>query len=439
MSALSDLMRAGVVRRALGYSGSLAVSRLVSAAMTIVSTGILIQTLGPSVFGVFAVITGLYTMLSVIEVGSAVGVNTLLAEAEQDGDPDRSRQVVSSAFALMSAVGAGLVLVALLLTWLLPWPLLTGAGDAVPPETVRLAVGVYLVTFALSVPVAVFSRVLDGLRLSQWNALYVLAVPGVLLAAALVLRPSTSLVAYAFFAVLGSVVVGLLAMLHVRRFGGGRLRPRRDAVHGVVVREVWHRSWPMAIVAGAGMVAFSLDPIVVASALGSDTAAQYVLGAKIATLLTLAVTAPTPVLWNYFAGRRARTGAAFTSTGLWRLQGAWAVMAAVLAAGMVVLGPAFASWWSRGDIDVPRGLFVAFGLNLVVTAFQYPAVTAMNDAASLRFQAVTMTTMAVLNLALSLVLVRTGLGVVGPVVASLLTLALINALPVTRRAHRLLP
>jgi hypothetical protein len=58
-----DLLRTGVVRRALGYSGSLAVSRLVSAAMTIVSTGILIQTLGPSVFGVFAVITGLYDAL----------------------------------------------------------------------------------------------------------------------------------------------------------------------------------------------------------------------------------------------------------------------------------------------------------------------------------------------------------------------------------------
>jgi O-antigen/teichoic acid export membrane protein len=157
-----------------------------------------------------------------------------------------------------------------------------------------------------------------------------------------------------------------------------------------------------------------------------------------AALVTIAITAPTPVLWNYFAGRRARTGVPVLRGQLVRMTALWVAVAAGLAVVLVAMGPAFASWWSHGQIEVSRGLMVAFGVLLVVSALQYPTATVLNDPASLRFQAVTMTAMAVVNLALSLWLVRV-VGVAGPVIASCLALFFVQVVPVMLRARRLIP
>jgi O-antigen/teichoic acid export membrane protein len=368
-----------------------------------------------------------------------VGVNTLLSEAQARGDREAGRAVVSSSLGLMSVVAAALAVLSVVIAVVLPWPALTGAGDSVPPGTIHLAVGLYLVVFAMSVPLATFQRTLDGIGQPNWNLVYVLAVPAGLLLGVLLLRGTSASVAiYAVFAAVGCVVFGLLSTRRVLRFEGGRLRPRRASVSAAVAREVWRRSWPMAIISAASTVAFSLDPVVVSSTLGAAAAAEYVLAAKIAAMLTLVLIAPSPVMWNHFAGRRELTGASITRRRLRQLTAVWTGGSAVLALGMVLVGPTIASWWSRGDILVPRSVFVSFGLLLVVTALQYPTFAALSDPASLRFMAVTMAAMAAANLVLSLVLVRT-IGLTGPVVASVVTLLLVHTLPTILRAHRTLP
>jgi O-antigen/teichoic acid export membrane protein len=407
--------------------------------MTVVSTSIIISVLGADGFGVFGVITGLYTMLSVVEVASAVGVNTMLSEAEELDDPDASRRVLASALWLMRRFSAVALVVAVVASLVLPWTTLTGSSGTFPAAEVSLAVLVYLVLFVASLPWGPYQRALDGLRRSPLNALFVLAVPGLLFVVALLTRHDhPALAVFTAAAAAGSVVHGLLARTAVRRIGGGRFKVRRGDVDRSVAAEVWHRSWPMTIIAAASTVAYSLDPMVVASALTSSGAAEYVLGAKMAALVTIAITAPTPVLWNYFAGRRARTGVPVLRGQLVRMTALWVAVAVGLAVVLVAVGPAFASWWSHGQIEVSRGLMVAFGVLLVVSALQYPTATVLNDPASLRFQAVTMTAMAVVNLALSLWLVRV-VGVAGPVIASCLALFFVQVVPVMLRARRLIP
>ncbi len=432
-------LRSGVARRAAGYSGSLLASRVLSALMTVVSTSIIISVLGADGFGVFGVITGLYAMLSVVEVASAVGVNTMLSEAEELGDPAASRRVLASALWMMRRFSAAALAVAVVATFVLPWSTLTGAGGTFPAAEVTLAVLVYLVLFVASLPWGPYQRALDGLRRSPLNAAFVLAVPGLLLVVALLARHGQpALAAFTAAAAAGSVIHGLLARSAVRRLDRGRLRVAGGDVDRSVAREVWHRSWPMTIIAAASTVAYSLDPMVVASALSASGAAEYVLGAKMSALVTVAITAPTPVLWNYFAGRRARTGIPVRRGELVRMTLLWVVVAAALGAVLVAVGPAFASWWSHGQIEVSRGLMVAFAALLMVSALQYPTSTVLNDPASLRFQAVTMSAMAATNLVLSLWLVRV-VGVAGPVIASSIALLVVQAAPALLRARRLLP
>jgi hypothetical protein len=118
---------------------------------------------------------------------------------------------------------------------------------------------------------------------------------------------------------------------------------------------------------------------------------------------------------------------------LLRLTAAFALGGQVLGLGLVLAGPAVATWITHGRVQVGTALMLSFAALLFVQALDYPASMWLTDAAGLRFQATRAVVMAAANLALSVPLACL-LGAPGPVLASFAAYAVAVAAPTLRRA-----
>jgi O-antigen/teichoic acid export membrane protein len=108
---------------------------------------------------------------------------------------------------------------------------------------------------------------------------------------------------------------------------------------------------------------------------------------------------------------------------------------AVGAVSLMGLGPRAAELLAGTDIAVGGLVLLAFALLLVVQSLQSPLGMLLSDATGLRFQAKTVVVMLCLNLPLSIVLAGR-LGASGPVLSTVLSVALAQLIPCAIRARK---
>jgi O-antigen/teichoic acid export membrane protein len=202
------------------------------------------------------------------------------------------------------------------------------------------------------------------------------------------------------------------------------------------MRRIWELSWPMMIIGVALSFSYTLDPIVIAWKHGADAAAQYGLANRLVQFGTVVVTASAPVLWSSSVRARLQTGRRTDRRGAHGHARLFALISAILGSGLVVIGPFATRVWSGGDVESPRLVFVAFALWMVVLGYQLPLAMQLNDRDGLRFQALTTSVMAAVNVGLSLVLVGV-IGSAGPVLASGIALLVCHLVPMAWRLRHL--
>lgn len=394
----------------------------------------LIDALGVTLFGVYAVIVSVTGFAAFVDSGLAVHVRTLVAESTARDDPVAAQRAVGAGVTLLLLV-AGFLLTAFSASlFLLPWPSWLGAEAAAVQEPVLLALFAYIALYALSLPLLPALRALEGLQRTPYVTALTI-VPSALLFVGVFLLKDQHLGLLPFVAVagIGPVIVGILGVVRLARVSRALL-PQRHSLNLSQAKSLVHGTWPMVVVSVALSLSYTLDPFVIASVLGPRSVVEYTLANKMSQIANLTFVASAPILWTHFTRARAR-GQRGQRRLLNRLIAAYSVLAVLGGIMLIWLGPTLTSLWSGGAVHSPRGLFTAFAVWGVALASHLPAAMLQTDSRSVRIQAGTTSVMAVVNVVLSLVLVHY-VGVAGPVWASAAALAVCHAGPMLWRAQR---
>jgi O-antigen/teichoic acid export membrane protein len=187
-------------------------------------------------------------------------------------------------------------------------------------------------------------------------------------------------------------------------------------------------------------VGYTSDSLVVAQILGQETVAQYSVPYRLFSIVTVVLTFFLMPLWPAYAEAAARGDVFWIRRTLRRslkLGLAFNLTAGLL---LVVSGRWIIRLWVGPEIVPSIPLLVAFGSYLIVNCVHGPLSILLNGLSVLGFQLVCWISMAVLNLALSIVLTRRfGVsGVVfGTVVANLVCFVIPSAWYVRRHLRRL--
>jgi O-antigen/teichoic acid export membrane protein len=135
-------------------------------AFSLVTTPLLLGSLGVEGYGVYALIVGIPALLPFLDAGLGALVTQSVADAAGRNDLRSAHRSISAAVALLSAVALALLAATLAAGFLVDWSGVLGIST-VPEEAVRISVIVTLVGLCLALPLSVGARVLVGLKKSH--------------------------------------------------------------------------------------------------------------------------------------------------------------------------------------------------------------------------------------------------------------------------------
>jgi O-antigen/teichoic acid export membrane protein len=398
------------------------------AALSLVTTPLLLASLGVEGYGAYALIVAIPALLPFLDAGLGASVTGSVAAAAKAGHIRGAAGEISAAAVLLAAVGLLLAAVILVSFFVVDWAALLNL-TAVPADTVQLSVTLVLFCFAVGLPLSLGARVLVGVAKSHIGTLLggllaaALALAGIA-AAASVDAPLWSFVTVSALSTL--LGAGACAAWVVRRYPNA-IRLRRGSADPAALKRAAIAAFPFVVMAIATMVAYETDMLVVSHRLGEESVAEYAVALKYANLVYPAIVAGGFALWPLLV-RAAEGGSATLRTAVVRWTLIFGLGGFVAAGALAAAGPWFIELWTGGRVEPGTDLIAARAVFLVLSAAHYPASMAVLAVGRSRFQAVTLSLMAIAGLPLSIVLAAT-VGVAGPVWSSCICLGVLHAAP----------
>ena len=413
----SRRLKSGVVATLIG--------RGATALVPLVLIPIMLNYLGPELFGLWVTISGVTAMALWADFGLGNGLMTKLSACFASSDWAMAKRYVSTAYATLIITMFASCAALWTLSGAIPWHLLdlSGPGSSRTAQTMTLAC---VTGFLVNIPLALVQRIQFAYQHVVQSNIWQLVGCGlaVFLTWAAVRADAGPVVAITT-AALGPVIANLTNTIVVFRGFGSKLRPHLRAIEpssALSMVKVGALFLVLSIITAA---ALNADSLIIARAAGFVEVTNFSVPYKVFTVLALFVTLVNLPLWPANAEALARHDYEWVR----RLTTRMTVIsvAGVLAGGafMAVVAPGFLSAWLAVDVRGGRALFVALGIWWLVVASAAPRFMVQNSVANLSPQLVGWS----LYLALSIPLKWWSVhhfGLVGiPIVASVLYITIL--------------
>jgi O-antigen/teichoic acid export membrane protein len=416
----------GRLRRILHGSASSLLQRGTALLVSAISLPLTVRYLGAQRYGVWVTISTTVVMLAAFDLGISNTLTNIISKAYAADDRGSARRYYSTAFWMSTGLSLLLMLVAMAVWPWLNWAMLFHVTEPGLGREIGICAAMSLAFFLLSLPLNLVHRVLSGYQQTQITN-YFLLMSNILglLAIVVVVRLRGSLVmltmVYSGTMLMGNVALNAWVNLWDRRW----ISPHPGAVSRGAVRSLLQSGLGFFILQIAGLIVFNSDNLVIAHYLGASEVAPYNVTWKLAGYAAILQTAIYPSLWPAYAEAYARRDYAWVRSTFWMAVKA-AVGTCVLAmVVMVFVGRPLIGWYV-GPVAVPtRALLYGICCWTVLSTMMEMEACLLAALNRVRLQGILSIIAAVLNLALSIFLVKRigSLGVVlGTILSYLLTL-----------------
>jgi O-antigen/teichoic acid export membrane protein len=420
-----------ITRPLIATAGARLVVLPITAAANLVTARLITDAVGVELFGTVMLIATLSQVLSFADLG--VGAPVATASAQVDGHAEqmeRFRRTLLTALRTMLVSAVALSFVATVLGALDFWaPLLGVSGERPTGLSANTAALLVLLAFAVSVPFSLGEAVLRGsgrahqaVLLSGTSAITTLVVTAVLHTVAA--SPLSYALAFPIGALVASCCCGVrgwyLFRAAVRGLWRQLLAPRLHPGSAIAATAA-----PWFIIMIGLPIALQTDRIIIAHQVDAVALSSYSYSAQVYTPIWSVVSVAALALWPVFASGPA--GALMRRNWLTGMAVLGAAGAA-LALGFVLTGGLVIGWMSNGSTAPGLPMLIAFAALLIVQSLHVTTGIMLISPHQLMFQAVCVTALVVTNVPLSWVL-ASRLGATGPVVASVVTVAVCQLVP----------
>jgi O-antigen/teichoic acid export membrane protein len=396
-----------------------------------VSLPLTVRYLGPQRYGIWVTISSMVVMLSVMDLGVANTLTTMISRAYARDDRTAARQYYATAYWISSGVAAVLGLIALALWPHVNWGALFRVTDPGLAHEISMCIAIALTFFLVSLPLNLVNRVLSGYQQTQITNYFTLLSNIMGLGAIVaVIKMHGSLVT--LMLVYSATLMGGTLILNgwVNLWDRPWMFPKPSAVDRTVVRSLLSSGMGFFLLQIAGLVVFNSDNLVISHYLGAANVVPYSVTWKLAGYAAVLQTAIFPSLWPAYAEAYERGDYAWVRRTFWRgtqlAMGTVAVAVVVLAA----FGRPLIRWYV-GPAAVPSEiLLVAIcGWTLLSTGMDLEAcfLAAINR---VKMQGVLAIVAAALNLSLSIFLVKR-IGSLGVVLGTIISYVVTVVAPQT--------
>jgi O-antigen/teichoic acid export membrane protein len=400
-----------------------AAARLLSSALTLISLPLAVRYLGAERYGVWATITSTVVWINLLDLGIANTLTNHISRAFALGDRAYAARYFTNALALTAGVFAVAGTVFALVFSRIDWLVLFNVSANVRESEVRTTVAVAAVLMLIGLPCNLSGKLLAGYQELHRNNLAMCA-GGVASVVGLALGITLRVSMPALFVMSAGclTLAGSLTLLVTVAWAKPWLLPRPSLLDRGPCKELLNSGSSFFLIQVAAVVVFSSDNLVVSHYLGAAEVTPYSVTWRLVGMATLLQSLIFPALWPAYAEAYARRDYAWIRrTFSVTIKGTLALNLACVTA-LVLFGRTLIRVWA-GPAAVPTSyLLLAMGVWGLISGFMSVESCLLAALNRIREQALLSIVAAILNIALSIALVRHigSLGVIGGTILSYL-------------------
>ncbi len=407
-------------------AGTSAMTKVVTAATTLITVPLALNYLGTERYGLWMAISSIMAMLTFADLGMGNGLLNAIAEADGKGDRAAARRSVSSAFFVLSSIAAGVIGITALLGPVLPWPRIFNVTSHQAMQEAAPTAIVLAICFALNLPLDMVQRVQYGFQEGFRNNLWQCgaAVAG-LVAVVVAVREHVGLPA--LVAALAGTPLAIQTLNWLTHFTVIRpwLFPRLRHLHWPTAASLTRTGLSFLVLNACIILGYSSDSIIITQMLGPAAVADYAIVQKLfySTHVSEFFIAP---LWPAFGEALARGDHNWirkTIVGSLKIHFAitGATGLALLLCGRWLIGA-----WTLSRVSPAWALLASFAVWRMLSVYQGTMSTFLNHGELLRRQMGFFGAASICSLGLKVVFVR-WYGVSGVVWATVFAFGIIYA------------
>ena len=414
-----------------------AAARLLSAAITLVSLPLAVRYLGAERYGVWATITTTVVWINLLDLGIANTLTNSISRAYALDDKASAARYFSNALLVTGTIAAVVGGVFAAVSSRVNWMSLFNVSAHVPAAEVRDTVAVAVALMLLGLPCNLGAKLLAGYQELHRNnyAVCAGAVAGVIgLALGITLRVSMPVL---FVMSVGCLTFASLAnLILVITWHKPWLLPRPSLLDRSTSRELLDSGSSFFLIQVAAVVVFSSDNIVVSHYLGAAEVTPYSVTWRLVGLAAVLQSLIFPALWPAYAEAYAKRDYGWIRRTFSVTMKGTVVLNLCCVAVLIGCGRTLIRLWA-GAAAVPTfPLLLAMGVWALISGFMSVESCLLAALNRIREQAALSIVAAVVNIALSIALVR-HVGSLGVIGGTILSYLFVLVVPQSVIVHRL--
>ncbi len=416
-------------RRAAVTGITSGVSRAVRIGVTFITIPLTLHYLGNERFGLWMTISSVLAMAGFADFGVGNGVLNTVSSAFGKDDWDGIRGAISSGFAVLTLIGAALMILFFCVYRFVDWGDLFRATTADARAEAGPAMVVFVVCFALNIPLDVVQRTQLGLQQGFLTNIWeifssVLILVGIVAVVHFRLSLAALVLAFAGAPVLGTW------MNAAYFFGVSRrdLLPRWHFVSRSVIDKITRLGGMFFVLQLVVAVSYSADNFIIARILGVADVTVFSIPQRMFAVITTIVTMLMMPLWPAYGEAISRGDMHWVRHTLTRtLLGVFA-FTSIVSATLLVFSNKLLLWWVGPNVHPSFVLMLGLAVWAVVSNCGSTLAMFLNGAGIVKFQVVVAAIFGI-GCLLTKILFTHLYGIAGVPWATIVTYALMNALP----------
>ena len=394
-------------RRAALAGGSAFIARIVAIGTSLITVPLTVHYLGNERFGLWMAISSALAMANFADFGIGNGMLNAVADAHGKEDYDRIRQVISSSFTVLSAVGAVLLaLFAASFCWV-RWEDVFRVSSGQARAEAAPALLVFAACFALNMPLDVVQRaqlgLQQGLRMSLWQICGSgLALVGVIAG----IRLHVGL-PFLVAALAGApVAVVALNALHYFTIVRPELRPHLRYVSREVISRILRLGGFFFLLQAIATISYSADNLIIARTLGAASVTVYSIPQRMFSLVSILIATLVTPLWPAYGEAVSRGDMAWVRRALIRSLIMAFGLATIGSLTLLLMARQLILWWIGPVIAPPFILLLGLALWTIVESSANAVSMFLCGASMVRIQLVIASIFGICCLILKVLLTR---------------------------------
>ncbi len=372
-------------------------------------------------YGIWLTLSSFIAWFSFFDIGLGNGLRNKFAEARANNNTQLARGYVSTAYYSISLICLAFLVITLAISYFVDWTVVFNASPKLQGQ-LQLLMPIVFGCFSLQLMLKLITSVYIGNQdhSMQGKIGFATAAGSLFLIWLLTLTSKSSLLL--FGAIFMALPVVLLLGLNLIAFTGKykAYRPSRAFWKKEYFKDIFSLGISFFVIQISIIVLFSTDNFIITQLFNPEAVVPYNLSFKYMSIASMVFTIILTPYWSSITDAYTKGEIDWIKKAMKNLMKFTALIIGLIIV-LVLISPYFYQWWVGDLVKIPFYLTVCMAIYFAILCTYSPFIFFMNGISKIRLQMYSFAAGALINIPLSIFLVKyTSLGVEGVIIATIL-------------------